>query len=274
VTLNLHARGRFLLRVEARLLLAVKVLKSLRMFTKLEIQVCGDYLNLSTAMECVHLTCLSSHVMLFLCRRDPCWHFPDTMESTTTNSSSSRRNIVSFDASSLLLDAATTLAQLARCASEQSAAEKQLVSTKQAAAVSKDQGAIIASKELVGGTEKTLDILSLPKWKSVFPLRLWELLNDETNYNASVIGWLPHGQSFIVHQPDVLMTKVLPKYIPMPPGSSKSSSSSSSNSSSNSSSTKTTRVPKFVSFTRKLHRWYVVVVVSEYRSSLLLAHPF
>jgi HSF-type DNA-binding len=149
---------------------------------------------------------------------------PDTMESPSS------RNIVSFDASSLLLDAATTLAQLAQCASEKSV-EKQLVSAK--TTVSQDQRGINAE-------QKTPDLFSLPKWKSVFPLRLWELLNDETN-NASVIGWLPHGQSFIVHQPQVLMTKVLPKFIPMAPGSS---------------STKT-RVPKFVSFTRKLHRWYV-----------------
>jgi len=61
---------------------------------------------------------------------------------------------------------------------------------------------------------------------SRFPQRLMEMLSDET-IGAS-ISWLPHGRSFLVHNPTKFTDEVLPQYF---------------------------GACKFASFTRKLYRW-------------------
>ena len=61
---------------------------------------------------------------------------------------------------------------------------------------------------------------------SRFPQRLIEMLADETITDS--ISWLPHGRSFLVHNPAKFTDEVLPKYF---------------------------GACKFASFTRKLYRW-------------------
>ena len=59
-----------------------------------------------------------------------------------------------------------------------------------------------------------------------FPARLMEMLSDEENTDC--ISWMPHGRSFLIHDPYKFTDTVLPKYF---------------------------KGTKFSSFTRKLYRW-------------------
>ena len=59
-----------------------------------------------------------------------------------------------------------------------------------------------------------------------FPQRLMELLDDSSN--DDVIGWLPHGQGFLIYQKRRFAAEIMPKYF---------------------------KQSKFTSFTRKLNRW-------------------
>ena len=59
-----------------------------------------------------------------------------------------------------------------------------------------------------------------------FPQRLMELLDDSSN--DDVIGWLPHGQGFLIFQKRRFAAEIMPKYF---------------------------KQSKFTSFTRKLNRW-------------------
>lgn len=70
-----------------------------------------------------------------------------------------------------------------------------------------------------------------------FPRALMAMVNDDTV--SDVIAWLPHGHSFAVFQPDVLMENVLPKYLPP---------------------VDSAAATKYSSFTRKLNRWYVSLI--------------
>lgn len=65
----------------------------------------------------------------------------------------------------------------------------------------------------------------------IFPQRLMEILDDESNQEA--ISWLPHGKAFIVRKRDLFASAVMPKYF----------------------SRKTKNSAKYSSFTRKLNRW-------------------
>ena len=69
----------------------------------------------------------------------------------------------------------------------------------------------------------------------IFPQRLMEILDDESNHEA--ISWLPHGKAFIVRKRDLFASAVMPKYF----------------------SRKTKNISKYSSlyssFTRKLNRW-------------------
>jgi len=46
-----------------------------------------------------------------------------------------------------------------------------------------------------------------------FPFRLHQLLEEiESDGHASIISWLPHGRSFIVHKPKEFVSEILPNY--------------------------------------------------------------
>jgi len=60
----------------------------------------------------------------------------------------------------------------------------------------------------------------------IFPQRLYDILSDERN--AACIGWLPHGQGFIIKNRKRFAAEVLPRYF---------------------------KQTKYTSFTRKLNRW-------------------
>jgi len=74
--------------------------------------------------------------------------------------------------------------------------------------------------------------------KETFPMRLHAILADTSI--SDVVSWLPHGKAFVVLNPDVFTTQVLPRYISTENGTS---------------STKSSTTPKYPSFTRKLNRW-------------------
>ena len=74
--------------------------------------------------------------------------------------------------------------------------------------------------------------------KETFPMRLHAILADTSI--SDVVSWLPHGKAFVVLNPDVFTTQVLPRYISTENGTSSSKSST---------------TPKYPSFTRKLNRW-------------------
>jgi hypothetical protein len=51
-----------------------------------------------------------------------------------------------------------------------------------------------------------------------FPLRLHQLLDDAegsetTDSFAHIISWQPHGRCFVIHQPQLFVTQVLPRYV-------------------------------------------------------------
>ena len=71
--------------------------------------------------------------------------------------------------------------------------------------------------------------------KETFPMRLHAILADTSI--SDVVSWLPHGKAFVVLNPDVFTTQVLPRYI------------------SDGSASKSSTTPKYPSFTRKLNRW-------------------
>ena len=68
-------------------------------------------------------------------------------------------------------------------------------------------------------------------------MRLHAILADTSI--SDVVSWLPHGKAFVVLNPDVFTTQVLPRYI----------------SDGSASSSKSSTTPKYPSFTRKLNRW-------------------
>jgi len=74
--------------------------------------------------------------------------------------------------------------------------------------------------------------------KETFPMRLHAILADTSI--SDVVSWLPHGKAFVVLNPDVFTTQVLPRYISTENGTAASKSST---------------TPKYPSFTRKLNRW-------------------
>jgi hypothetical protein len=76
--------------------------------------------------------------------------------------------------------------------------------------------------------------------KEIFPTRLMAILNDTSL--VDIITWLPHGRSFVIIRPDVFTEQVLPKYLP--PADARAST-------------------KYPSFTRKLNRWYVFLLLSQ-----------
>ena len=65
-----------------------------------------------------------------------------------------------------------------------------------------------------------------------FPLQMMDILSNE---DPSIIRWLPHGKGFIVADKKRFAAEVMPKYF--------------------------SRASKYTSFTRKLNRWYVTVIV-------------
>ena len=67
----------------------------------------------------------------------------------------------------------------------------------------------------------------------IFPQRLMEILDDDGNHEA--ICWLPHGKAFIVRKRDLFASMVMPKYF--------------------------SRTARYSSFTRKLNRWYVFLLL-------------
>eukprot|EP00584_Thalassiosira_punctigera_P001529 CAMPEP_0172533634 /NCGR_PEP_ID=MMETSP1067-20121228/6265_1 /TAXON_ID=265564 ORGANISM="Thalassiosira punctigera, Strain Tpunct2005C2" /NCGR_SAMPLE_ID=MMETSP1067 /ASSEMBLY_ACC=CAM_ASM_000444 /LENGTH=766 /DNA_ID=CAMNT_0013318297 /DNA_START=134 /DNA_END=2434 /DNA_ORIENTATION=+ len=68
--------------------------------------------------------------------------------------------------------------------------------------------------------------------KGSFPLNLAVMLESVDSMNLShIIGWLPSGQSFVIHDPDQFLTGVLPKFF------------------------KSSKNTKLRSFYRKLNRW-------------------
>lgn len=66
----------------------------------------------------------------------------------------------------------------------------------------------------------------------IFPQRLMSILSDERNQEA--ICWLPHGRSFIVRNRKLFAETVMCRYF--------------------------SRKAKYSSFTRKLNRWYVLLM--------------
>lgn len=72
--------------------------------------------------------------------------------------------------------------------------------------------------------------------KEIFPQRLLAILSEPSL--TDVISWLPNGRSFVILRPDVLAEEILPKYLP-PAEYGRGGT------------------VKYLSFTRKLNRWYV-----------------
>lgn len=98
------------------------------------------------------------------------------------------------------------------------------------------------------------------KW--IFPQRLMTILNDTNRLETiHVISWLPHGKSFMILKPEKLMRDVLPLFFPPRASSSFALDEAKGDRSTNSKTALTASLPKYVSFTRKLHRWYVLVLV-------------
>ena len=76
--------------------------------------------------------------------------------------------------------------------------------------------------------------------KETFPMRLHAILADTSI--SDVVSWLPHGKAFVVLNPDVFTTQILPRYI-------------ATENSNGTAASKTSATPKYPSFTRKLNRW-------------------
>lgn len=46
-----------------------------------------------------------------------------------------------------------------------------------------------------------------------FPWKLHEMLDDSSKeHNEEIVGWCPHGRSFIVHKPKIFVEKIMPTY--------------------------------------------------------------
>lgn len=46
-----------------------------------------------------------------------------------------------------------------------------------------------------------------------FPVRLYDMLEsvEKEQNREHVVSWLPHGRSFIVHQPEIFVSEIMPK---------------------------------------------------------------
>ena len=76
------------------------------------------------------------------------------------------------------------------------------------------------------------EMVCVSKKRQEFPQKLFALLADERH--ANIISWLPHGRSFFIVRQDLLITQVLPRFLP----------------------TMDSQTPiKYPSFLRKLNRW-------------------
>ena len=81
--------------------------------------------------------------------------------------------------------------------------------------------------------------------KEIFPQRLMHILSQPSISN--IITWLPQGRSFVIIDPDVFASKILPQFFAETTSNSSTSNSKSKN--------KKSTACKYPSFTRKLNRW-------------------
>jgi len=86
--------------------------------------------------------------------------------------------------------------------------------------------------------------------KEIFPQRLMHILSQLSI--SHIITWLPQGRSFVIIDPDVFASKILPQFFSETTSSSNISPSTSSGSKSKN---KKSTACKYPSFTRKLNRW-------------------
>jgi len=86
--------------------------------------------------------------------------------------------------------------------------------------------------------------------KEIFPQRLMYILSQQSI--SHIITWLHQGSSFVIIDPDIFATKILPQFFSE---TTSSSSTSSSNASGSKSKNKKSTSCKYPSFTRKLNRW-------------------
>merc|ERR1712060_699342 len=99
---------------------------------------------------------------------------------------------------------------------------------------SSNKNAFNASYDFEETCNSDIDVARLPstskftksKDASTFPQRLLQILSEEEN--TDIICWLPHGNSFIVHDKKQFVEIILPRFF---------------------------KEAKFTSFTRKLNRW-------------------
>lgn len=81
--------------------------------------------------------------------------------------------------------------------------------------------------------------------KEIFPQRLMHILSQPSISN--IITWLPQGRSFVIIDPDVFASKILPHFFAETTTNTSTSNSKSKN--------KKSTACKYPSFTRKLNRW-------------------
>jgi hypothetical protein len=86
--------------------------------------------------------------------------------------------------------------------------------------------------------------------KEIFPQRLMHILSQPSI--SHIITWLPQGRSFVIIDPDVFASKILPQFFSE---TTSTSNVSPSNSSVSKSKNKKSTACKYPSFTRKLNRW-------------------
>jgi HSF-type DNA-binding len=140
------------------------------------------------------------------------------------------------DRSSALLTVATALAELAATVKPMSTTPPTVQSEVPSTVIFSSAASTTSTDRSVGSPLRQPSSLRL---KVAFPEQLMAILNDQSH--SDVITWLPKGKAFAIVQPDMFRERVLPKFISTPIRS-------------------RLVVPKYQSFLRKLHRWYVSAI--------------